>query len=398
MSAAGHVSFFRHPQRIWWRAALFQIHLWTGLVVGVYVCAIGLSGSVIVLEEELTRLSRPDLFKTSTTQTDSPRDRVPAILAAAERGFPQFRFTGIFFPTSKSPTVQLEGRSLNPQRPSDFVNVYIDPVTTRILGSTDRHFWISVTRQLHVRLLAGQAGLYINGTGAFVLLLLAGLGIVLWWPGVKHWSRPFRVDFRRKWSRINFDVHSALGFWALFFICVWGVSGVYLVWPDQFVSILDRITPIKAGMCPVVRVPVTPESHAEIGPMIRKAESLKPASHVLEVELPQENGDPLVVVTGTGDEFNHAVFAFFDPATGEFLKSWQRGSGSTVAVKSLRWMVDLHFGESWGLAVKLLWAILGLTLPALAITGAVMYWNRFLSKKLRKRKRLKVARIEEGAA
>ena len=160
MSAAGHVSFFRHPQRIWWRAALFQIHLWTGLVVGVYVCAIGLSGSVIVLGEELTRLSRPDLFKPSTTQTDSPRDRVPAILAAAERGFPQFRFTGIFFPTSKSPTVQLEGRSLNPQRPSDFVNVYIDPVTTRILGSTDRHFWISVTRQLHVRLLAGQAGFH----------------------------------------------------------------------------------------------------------------------------------------------------------------------------------------------------------------------------------------------
>jgi len=40
-----------------------------------------------------------------------------------------------------------------------------------------------------------------------VLLLLAGTGIVLWWPGVKHWSRPFRVDFRRKWTRINFDLH-----------------------------------------------------------------------------------------------------------------------------------------------------------------------------------------------
>ena len=171
---------------------------------------------------------------------------------------------------------------------------------------------------------------------------------------------------------------------------------MYLVWPDQFVSILDRITPIKAEMFPTVRVPIRPESHADIGRMIRKAESLKPKFHVLEIVLARGNGDPLVVVTGAGDEFNHAVYAFFDPATGEFLKSWQRGSGSTLAVKSLRWMVDLHFGESWGLAVKLLWAMLGLTLPGLAITGAVMYWNRFLRKKWRKRKRPKVARTDEG--
>jgi len=394
LSTSGHCSFFTHPQRIWWRAALFQIHLWTGLVVGVYVSAIGLSGSIIVLEEELTRLTRPDLFKSSTTQTDNPRGRVPEILAAAERGFPQFRFTGIFFPTSKSPIVQLEGISLNPQRSNELVNVYIDPVTTRILGSTDRHFWISVTRQLHVRLLAGQTGLYINGVGAVILLLLAGTGILLWWPGAKHWRRPFTIDFGRKWSRINFDVHSALGFWVLFFLCVWGVSGVYLVWPNQFVSILDQITPIKAEMFPTVRVPIRAESHADVGRMIRKAESLQPKSHVLEIELARGNGDPLVVVTGGGDEFNHAVYAFFDPATGELVKSWQRGSGSTLAVKSLRWMVDLHFGESWGLAGKILWAMLGLTLPALAITGAVMYWNRFLSRKWRKRKRLRVARID----
>jgi putative transcriptional regulator len=30
LSATGHVSFFRYPQRISWRAALFQIHLRTG--------------------------------------------------------------------------------------------------------------------------------------------------------------------------------------------------------------------------------------------------------------------------------------------------------------------------------------------------------------------------------
>jgi uncharacterized iron-regulated membrane protein len=46
-------------------------------------------------------------------------------------------------------------------------------------------------------------------------------------------------------------------------------------------------------------------------------------------------------------------------------------------------LAPLHFGTAYGTGVKILWALLGILLPLLAITGTLMYWNRYLSKKWR---------------
>jgi uncharacterized iron-regulated membrane protein len=56
-------------------------------------------------------------------------------------------------------------------------------------------------------------------------------------------------------------------------------------------------------------------------------------------------------------------------------------------------MADPHFGESWGWPVKALWVAFGLALPILAVTGALMYWKRFLAKKSRRRRRF--SRVNE---
>ena len=51
----------------------------------------------------------------------------------------------------------------------------------------------------------------------------------------------------------------------------------------------------------------------------------------------------------------------------------------------LIWLqIPLHFGTSWGLAVKMIWAAAGLVLPLLAISGLVMYWNRVVRHKFQR--------------
>ena len=45
----------RQPQTLWIRRALFQIHLWTGIGVGLYIVVISLSGSAVVFRRELMR-------------------------------------------------------------------------------------------------------------------------------------------------------------------------------------------------------------------------------------------------------------------------------------------------------------------------------------------------------
>ena len=45
----------QRPQKIWLRRALFQVHLWSGIAVGLYILMISVTGSVLVYRNELYR-------------------------------------------------------------------------------------------------------------------------------------------------------------------------------------------------------------------------------------------------------------------------------------------------------------------------------------------------------
>jgi uncharacterized iron-regulated membrane protein len=45
--------WLRQPQRVWARRALFQVHLWSGIGVGLYVLFVSVTGSVLVYRNEM---------------------------------------------------------------------------------------------------------------------------------------------------------------------------------------------------------------------------------------------------------------------------------------------------------------------------------------------------------
>jgi uncharacterized iron-regulated membrane protein len=53
----------------------------------------------------------------------------------------------------------------------------------------------------------------------------------------------------------------------------------------------------------------------------------------------------------------------------------------------LRWFYYLHFGNFAGVKTKGLWVVLGLLPPVLFITGAIMWWNRVVSREARRLKK-----------
>ena len=101
--------------------------------------------------------------------------------------------------------------------------------------------------KLHTNLLAGSIGRVVNGIGGGSLTLLCLTGAIIWWPGLKYWRRSLQVNWRANFPRMNWDLHSAFGFWCFAFVLLWGVSGFYFAFPQAF-SILfvldpaDRIT------------------------------------------------------------------------------------------------------------------------------------------------------------
>lgn len=101
--------------------------------------------------------------------------------------------------------------------------------------------------RFHGTLLMGTTGRFVNGVGGISLTLLCLTGAVIWWPGTKHWRRSLTVDWSGHFPRINWDLHSALGFWLFLFVLIWGVSGIYFAFPNTFNYLLafdptDRFT------------------------------------------------------------------------------------------------------------------------------------------------------------
>ena len=88
--------------------------------------------------------------------------------------------------------------------------------------------------KLHSNLWAGTIGRSVNGVGAACLTVLSLTGAFIWWPGVKNWRRGLTVSWKSNFARIQWDLHSALGFWSFPFIFIWAISGAYFAFPDLF--------------------------------------------------------------------------------------------------------------------------------------------------------------------
>jgi hypothetical protein len=45
--------WLQHPEKLWVHRVVFQIHLWAGILTGLYVFVMSVSGSIIVFRNQL---------------------------------------------------------------------------------------------------------------------------------------------------------------------------------------------------------------------------------------------------------------------------------------------------------------------------------------------------------
>jgi len=243
-----------------------------------------------------------------TLQADKKALGEPELRAAALRAFPGVEVEKVW--RGRRPNTAVDIWMHYPATNTQKIAHLFDPYTGADLGETRPRGiraidWLV---SLHDDLLGGMNGRLVNGIGAILLTVLCITGAIIWWQGVGKWKRGLLVSWRRGWQRINWDLHSALGFWAMIAVAGWAISGIYLVFPHPFSALVDYLQP----------------------------------------------GDPLSRLPRSGDV-------------------------------ALEWLAKLHFGRFAGAGTRWTWAILGIIPPVLFITGAVMWWNRVLSRTFSRR-------------
>ncbi len=231
-------SWVRRPQGVWLRKALFQIHLWTGLGVGLYIVVISVTGSVLVYRSELRQRFNP---QPRPVAISGPRLSEDALIEATRRAYPDHTVEVWTNPDDSTHAVTMSVRRDGGARDQ----LLFDPYTGEYLGHALPAGWRLTTwlLDLHDNLLAGETGRRVNGVGAVLLLLLSVTGATIWWPGIQGWRRSLLIDWRANWRRLNWSLHSAFGFWTLLFIFTWGVTGIYLTFPEPFSAVVDYLEP-----------------------------------------------------------------------------------------------------------------------------------------------------------
>jgi len=332
---------WKNPQRVWLRKAVFQIHLWSGIGVGIYVLLISISGSAIVFRNEVYEVTESPMAIVERVGERMDHD---AIRNSAEKAWPGYEVTQVYEiegQPARAVEVRMEwgswvrNRLFDPYTGADLGNAVAWPI--RVMA------WF---QDLHVNLFGGKTGRQINAVGGLLWALLSMTGVVIWWQGIKNWTRGFLVRWRAGWKRFNWDLHSSLGIWTLLLTFMWGITGVFAAIPDPFRAAVDYLEPLR----PVGPPPAngTPVGRGALPQQGERTGNSAPAA--------EQRGNPGIGRRGRPR---------FQPRIGDSV---------------LRGAYALHFGNFAGVKVKIAWVILGLIPGVLFLTGLLMWVNRVLRK------------------
>lgn len=383
-------SWWRSPQRVWLRRAIFQVHLWLGIVLAAYSVVIGVSGSVLVFRDEIGELS----YGHATHVTAVPRTMsLDAAVKKIAADRPEWVPVALRDMQSTSKAAFLIMRPRSDGKSTQLRYVYFNQWTGQVVY--DRLRFGSVMgwcENLHYFLLSGRTGLLVSGWMALGLLLLCGSGLVLWWPGVSRWAAALVLRKRGGWKRFNWDVHSVVGFWSSFALIGVTFTGLYFAFPVPVAGTLVKVTggsiakALQFASTPkaLPAAPGTPVLSLDEA-VLRLNSALQPAPMAEYVQLPvgpQGVYGGLSYYPGTLPYTEQKRVAI-DPHTGAVLSTVDTHD-MDIALHAVQYFHTVHFGTfgggGWlGIAVRCVWVLLGLTPGILAVTGVVMYWNRKLA-------------------
>lgn len=196
-----------------------------------------ISGSAIVYRNELeAAFSRKPVKLPVSGRVISGEE----LRQRARRIFPRYRVMRVIQPSNADEPftvvfargTRTRARLINPYTGEDLGDPY--PAAVRAIE------WLV---DLHENLLFDARGRFVNGIAGACVTLVVLTGAVIWWPGIKNWRRALSIDWGAHIARVNWDLHSALGFWCFLFVLMWAISGFYFAIPGPINALAGLVDP-----------------------------------------------------------------------------------------------------------------------------------------------------------
>jgi uncharacterized iron-regulated membrane protein len=366
---------------------LHQVHLIGGLVSGIVVLIVGITGALFVFEEEGRELLQHKYYHVA----GEGRERLPVgqLVDSFTAHYPKQKIGSIRFKEEKDAAFVFYTKdrlvSMNP---------YTGAVTGVRNPNTD---FFMVVQKIHTGLLLGKVGKQIVRWNVLIFFIMCISGLVVWWPKQKRFFRQaVRINFKTKnWKRLNWDLHSVLGFYAVFVLLIISSTGLFWVF-DTARNIVGFATqsPVTARE-EKVKSKVMHDKRYSLDEAYRYASAGYPGATETFIMPAADSTAPVRVLM----RYPYTIVRkqntlFFNQYTGKVLKQDLYAS-YTRYDKVARSNYDFHTGRIrvLGIGSKIIYFLAALMAASLPVTGFMIWWG----KRKKKAPVRSYARVQEAS-
>lgn len=382
------------------RKWIWRFHLYAGLTVGALLALIGLTGSLLVFDDEIDRKMNGDLLRVEAGASSVP---LQIIIDQVKAAYPQETVARIRLPRDAANSGGVYEVCFKAKQ--DARCVYIEPATARIMGervpndSLKQRVFL-----LHRKLLSGDTGEMFVGVMGVLLLLMSLSGLWLWLPR-KAWSvivrdplrlvRNLRLKTRGNWKTFAFSLHKTVGVFALLFLCVSGATGAYMAFHDWLDPALNFITRSPARPRPpsITRQTDTTSSsarHASLDVLIDRARHIfANDAEATMINFPATPTQPLAVRFKQATELhpNGRSIVYLDPQSA-IVVGVEDATRAPLSTRIANLMYPLHVGRVGGVFTRILQVFVGLVPALLFFSGLLMWRARLVAARRAERSRV----------
>lgn len=351
------------------RFPALTLHRYAGVMAGILLVIIGLTGSLLIFSEQLDHFLNPQLFEiTPQGERVSPQ----SLVDVAQKVYPDLLPHRITVP--QKPEQVYTVMMVSPV--DEYTDVYVNPYSTKVLGSRPwKQTLGGFLIELHVHLFAGDFGEFVVGICGLLLLLLGITGIILW-PGWRRFAQGFTIRWNSPWQLVNYDLHKVGGVLSVVFLSLIAFTGAAMIFWTQVEGAVYWLlsTPAPAEPTSKVVAGVLPMGIDEI---LHKADAALPKAKTFKFYPAKKPEETFRVWKQfpQEDQFNKNGFIYLDQYSGEVLRV-DNDLKAPLATRIMNALYPLHIGSYGGLGMRIVYVFIGLAPTALFITGFVMWWSK----------------------
>jgi uncharacterized iron-regulated membrane protein len=346
------------------RSSLKTIHTWIGIVSGLFLSVVALTGSIIVFRSEFERAALP--------RGDAPGQTRRASLDAAAQEIlrlrPDARVRRVRIPSADGDPYVFQVQSK--EKRTD--HIVSDASTGRVLGTVESG-WVDWMIDLHRNLLVGNTGRSLVGVIGIILFVISATGLLMWLTGARSWRAWTSVRRQGSATRFNYELHRASGLWSYAFLALISFTGIELAFPQTFRNAVQSITGKPVTMASPKKV--RGEMALSLDEYLRLGRAAMPDGVPMEMRLPDKGKGPVELrLYRAGDLGPSGNHVYLDPASGAVL-AVDRIVDRPLGARFLAAFSPIHYAQFGGLTSKIAWSLFGLSPLLLFVTGLIAWWR-----------------------